>query len=87
MILEPLWDVQGALRSRTTNVHKATQIVAVCEFKNASESLRKEQTDCIEGEMTKQGERQLMVAIVEQVELGSMTELSLSGHVLRWARQ
>ena len=29
----------------------------------------------------------MMIASVEQVELGNIMELSVTGHVLRWARQ
>ena len=43
-----MWGFWVAAQSRTGNEHKPTQIAAELESKNASESLRNEQTDWVE---------------------------------------
>ena len=50
MSSEPRLDAQVAMQSKTTKVHRHTQIAAECESKNASELLRMEQKGWI-GEM------------------------------------
>ena len=67
-------------RNLMESMQHQLQEVNCCEVRaSSSHHTRKQLTSFVK--------KQLRIASVEQVELGNITELSITGHVLKWARQ